>query len=154
MSNPDNYRAINLTAQISKAVERYLCPWFGPLLEDRAFGQAQFAYRKRHGARDAVLYYVLSWIAEMNVGNKVGIYCSDVSGAFDRVDSVLLLRKLESFGLNAKLVSVIRRIRHCQRRKVSPDAACRHGVSGYRMGTYPMERVLWRLCMCNLLLRL
>ena len=108
VSNPENYRAINLTAQISKAVERFLCPWFGPLLEDRAFGQAQFAYRKRHGARDAVLYYVLSWIAEMNVGNKVGIYCSDVSGAFDRVDSVLLLRKLESFGLNAKLVSVIR----------------------------------------------
>ena len=56
VSNPENYRAINLTAQISKAVERYLCPWFGPLPEDRAFGQAQFAYRKRHEAHYAVLY--------------------------------------------------------------------------------------------------
>ena len=63
VSHPDNYPAINLTAQISKAVERYLCPWFGQLLENRAFGQAPFAYRKRHGARDVVLYYVLPWIA-------------------------------------------------------------------------------------------
>ena len=63
---------------------------------------------KKHGARDAVLFYVLSWIAGLNEGNNIGIYCSDVSGAFDRVDSELLLRKLESFGLNAKLISVIR----------------------------------------------
>ena len=108
VSNPENYRAINLTAQVSKAVERFLRPFFGPALEDRAFGHAQFAYRKKHGARDAVLFYVLSWIAGLNEGNKIGIYCSDVSGAFDRVDSELLLRKLESFGLNAKLISVIR----------------------------------------------
>ena len=60
LSDPTNYRAINLTAQISKVVERFLCPSFTPILELRAFGVAQFAYRKKHGARDAVLYYVLS----------------------------------------------------------------------------------------------
>ena len=108
VSNPDNYRAINLTAQISKAVERYLRPLFGPQLEDKAFGQAQFAYRKRHGARDAVLYYVLSWIAGLNDGKKIGVYCSDVSGAFDRVDSEIMMTKLASFGLNTKLLAVIR----------------------------------------------
>ena len=108
VSDPKNYRAINLTAQISKAVERYLCPFFAPLLEARAFGHAQFAYRKGHGARDAVLYYVLSWIDGLNDGFKIGIYCSDVSGAFDRVDADILIKKLESFGLNKKLVSVIR----------------------------------------------
>ena len=103
VSNPENYRAINLTAQISKAVERYLCRWIGQLLEDRAFGHAQFAYRKRHGARDAVLYYVRTWIATLNVGNEISVYCSDVAGAFDRVDSEILLTKLEWFGLNVKL---------------------------------------------------
>ena len=108
VSNPDNYRAINLTAQISKAVERFLRPFFGPQLEDKAFGQAQFAYRKRHGARDAVLYYVLSWIAGLNDGKKIGVYCSDVSGAFDRVDSEIMMTKLASFGLNTKLLAVIR----------------------------------------------
>ena len=108
VSDPSHYRAINLTAQISKVVERFLCPQFLPVLENRAFGVAQFAYRKGHGARDAVLYYVLSWIAALNEGCKVGVYCSDVSGAFDRVDADLLLRKLASFGFNAVLLRVIR----------------------------------------------
>ena len=108
VADPPNYRAINLTAQISKVVERFLCPTFTPTLDDRAFGVAQFAYRKQHGARDAILYYVLSWIAALNDGCKVGVYCSDVAGAFDRVDSELLLRKLASFGLNVRLLRIIR----------------------------------------------
>ncbi len=108
VSNPENYRSLNLTAQISKAVERFLSPCFVPTLEVSAFGSAQFAYRKRHGARDAVLYYALSWIVGFNEGNKIGVYCSDVAGAFDRVDAERLMKKLESFNLNAKLLRVIR----------------------------------------------
>ena len=54
-SDGSNYRAINLTAQISKVLERYLSRMFVPSLEQRAFGAKQFAYRKKHGARDAVL---------------------------------------------------------------------------------------------------
>ena len=108
VSDPTNYRAINLTSQMSKVVERFLCPSFSPTLEDNAFGVAQFAYRKKHGARDAVLHYVLSWIGGVNEGCKIGVYCSDVSGAFDKVDSELLLRKLSSLGLCASLLVVIR----------------------------------------------
>ena len=103
-----NYRAINLTAQISKAAERLLTPQFVPTLDATAFGAAQFAYRKGHGARDAVLFYALSWIAGLNDGSKMGIYCSDVAGAFDRVDSELLMEKLTSFNLNERLLRVIR----------------------------------------------
>ena len=69
-SIPGHYRAINLTAQISKAVERLLCPCFLPRLDSSAFGDAQFAYRKEHGARDAVLFYVLCWIAVLDTGSK------------------------------------------------------------------------------------
>ncbi len=107
-SDADNYRAINLTAQVSKVVERFLSPFFEPILDRTAFGVAQFAYRKAHGARDAILYYVLSWIASLNEGSKVGIYCSDVQGAFDRVDAEILMSKLASLNLNVKLLNVIR----------------------------------------------
>ena len=102
-----NYRAINLTAQLSKIVERFLSTFFAPQLESRAFGPAQFAYRKRHGARDAVLLYVLSWIAGMNSGKRIGMYSSDVQGAFDRVDSQLLMQKLRSHGICEKMLRVI-----------------------------------------------
>ena len=107
-SNPANYRAIILTPQLSKAVERLLSPLFVPTLDLRAFGEAQFAYRKQHGARDAVLLYVLSWIAGFNEGRKIGLYCSDVAGAFDRVNAELLMCKLASCGLNARLLKVLR----------------------------------------------
>ena len=55
VSDPQNYRAINLTTQVSKVVERVLCPWIAQRLERFAFGDAQFAYGKKCGARDAAL---------------------------------------------------------------------------------------------------
>ncbi len=106
-SDPDNYRAINLTAQVSKVVERFLRRFFAPTLEQR-FGSSQFAYRKGYGARDALLLYSLSWIAAFNDGFKVGIYCSDVQGAFDKVSADLLMNKLSAFSLNVQLLRVIR----------------------------------------------
>ena len=55
-SPPENYRAINSITQLSKGVERYLHPFSGFVLEDNAFGQAQSACCKLHGARDAVVF--------------------------------------------------------------------------------------------------
>ena len=40
VSDPENFRTINVTAQISKAVGRYLWPFFAPVLEERALGHA------------------------------------------------------------------------------------------------------------------
>ena len=46
--------------QILKIFERFLKQWLSFCFERFAFGEAQFAYRKKHGDRDAVLYYALS----------------------------------------------------------------------------------------------
>ena len=105
--DPCNYRAINLTAQLSKVAERILSPHFLPILEQRAFGADQFAYRKGHRSRDAVMFYALSWILSLECGYKVGVYASDVSAAFDRVSSTRLMKKLRSFGLSSKILAVI-----------------------------------------------
>ena len=40
------------------------------------------------------MYYALSWVAALNDGCKVGVYLSDVSSAFDKVDAELLMSKL------------------------------------------------------------
>ncbi len=51
---PQNYRGIHLTAQVSKVMERMLSALLVPQLSRVAFGERQFAYKKGHGARDAL----------------------------------------------------------------------------------------------------
>ena len=41
-------------------------------------------------------------------GAKVGIYCSDVSGAFDHVSADNLIRKLAACGVYSGMLQVIR----------------------------------------------
>ena len=43
----------------------------------------------------------------MNNGKRIGMYSSDVQGAFDRVDSQLLIQKLRSHGICEKMLRVI-----------------------------------------------
>ena len=108
LSDCDRYRGIQLTAQLSKVVERFLAPHFAPRLDRLgAFGSHQFAYCHGRGARDAIFYVVLRWLCSFSVGRRIALYCSDVSGAFDRVDAARLLSKLRGFGVDARPVAVI-----------------------------------------------
>ena len=70
-------------------------------------GPNQFAYCPGRGSRDAILLYLITWIIAIDLGNKVGAFCSDVSGAFDHVPSSRLLRKLCSKGLHLDILRVI-----------------------------------------------
>ena len=96
------------TAQLSKVVERMVKKLMEPFLEQTvAYGPNQFAYRAKRGARDALALLTLEWIAQINRRGKIALYASDVAGAFDRVDSSILLDKLEAKGLNGKLRRLI-----------------------------------------------
>ena len=46
----ENYRGVHLTAQLSKAMERFLAPMFAPHLAAHAFGSNQFAHTKERRA--------------------------------------------------------------------------------------------------------
>ena len=53
-----------------------------------------------------IAYLVMSWLLAFASNQKIALYCSDVSGAFDRVKS-RLMEKLRSAGLHPKLVRVL-----------------------------------------------
>ena len=44
-----------------------------------------------------------TWLSELDKGKKVGVFLSDIAGAFDRVDTRALLAKMERAGVSAKL---------------------------------------------------
>jgi hypothetical protein len=106
--NPGNYRGIHLTAQLSKVVERMFKMLYYPYLSScSAFGPSQFAYTIGRGARDALAILALTWVIALGAGRKIAVYCSDVSGAFDRVRLERLVSKLRVKGIHPQIVAVL-----------------------------------------------
>ena len=105
---PKNYRGVHLTAQISKVIERLLLGLMSTHITLwNLGGDNQFAYTKKRGSRDVLVLLTMRWVKTIDAGLKVLVYCSDVSGAFDRVSKGRLLAKLEAKGIHPKLVKLI-----------------------------------------------
>ena len=103
-----HYRGVHLTAQLSKVVERLFLILLMPYVSLwNCAGINQFAYTKKRGARDVLALLVLKWVRILDKGRKVAIYCSDVSGAFDRVPTTRLLAKLQAKGIHLDIIKVI-----------------------------------------------
>ena len=104
-----NYRGVHLTPQLSKVVERAVGSLLLPWLETHgAYGPHQYAYGKGKGYKDVLAINVCSWILSLEKGEMVAVYCSDVSGAFDRVEHERLGDKLQLLGLHPDLVSFLK----------------------------------------------
>ena len=76
---------MHLTCNLSKVVERAICNPLILFLQQHGFGTAQWAYRKQCSARDLAFMCASSWVLAICGNKKVGVYLSDISGAFDRV---------------------------------------------------------------------
>ena len=78
-------------------MERILLTLFQPYpVKDIIYGANQFAYTPEREARDAIGNLIIIWITTLVKRRKVGVYCSDVSGAFDRVRLGRLAAKLKA----------------------------------------------------------
>ena len=99
-SIPRNYRGVHLTSIVSKIAERILTePVFQFIERQGILGESQFAYRKRHSFMDVLAVLTVTWLQAICHHKKVGIYCSDIAGAFDRVMTAILLYKLRCYGV-------------------------------------------------------
>ena len=106
--NPKNYRGVHMTPQVAKVMERLLGSLFIPSLSSElSIGPNQFAYCKKRGSRDALLYLVVSWLLSFMKKCRVALYCSDVSGAFDKVCARRLIKKLSARGMPTDLLAVV-----------------------------------------------
>ena len=69
MADPDNYRGVHLTSQVSKVIERVLAfRLVIPVARSLSiFGPNQFAYTRGRGARDVIAYLVRSWLLAFSI---------------------------------------------------------------------------------------
>ena len=99
-ADPSNYRGIHLTAVASKVVERVLGRVLVRFLDNSdAFGDTQWAFRPKRSCRDLVTLLVCTWLLSMEEGKKTGVLLTDISGAFDRVETARLVEKCRAAGV-------------------------------------------------------
>ena len=72
-----------------------------------AFGCNQFAYLTGRGAWDASAIVAIARARALAAGRKIGVYCSDVFGAFDHVSKDRLVAKLKKKGVHPEIVAVL-----------------------------------------------
>ena len=72
------------------------------------------------------------WVP-IDSGKKVAVYCSDVSGAFDKVPSERLAEKLRPLGLHEQLVQLVKSWLRCRRAEVVVGGNNSAGVSSQNM---------------------
>ena len=94
-----NYRGVHLVAILAKVAERVIAKPLTKCLQTHAFGLNQWAFTKKRNARDLATFYIAQWIRAICRGMKIGVYMSDISGAFDRVFKEFLMAKLYRAGL-------------------------------------------------------
>ena len=105
-TNVGNYRGIHLTSILSKVCERVLLRSLRPFFEQvDAFGVSQFAFRKGRSCQDLLLKLTCTWLLAFQEKRKVGLYLSDISGAFDKVSVTVLLRYLRRSGISETLLN-------------------------------------------------
>ena len=113
--------------------------FFQPLLEaSLSYGPRRFAYTGRRGYKDALAYNVLSWILAISTRGRVGLYCSDVFGAFDRVSTLRLLTKLRRACVPLALLPIFAQWLDMRTSKVTVDGAraqCRNLQNSVYQGT-------------------
>ena len=68
----------------------------------------QWAFRSGHSCRDLVTLRVLRWLYTIHTGQKSCIFLSDISGAFDRVSTEILLNKFKRAGVGLTVLSFLK----------------------------------------------
>ena len=109
MSDPNNYRGINLVSCFCKLftsiLNHRLVHWSE---KDDIITDAQFGVQPQTGTAEAI--FCLSSLINLTLSNKKRLYCCfiDFKKAFDSIDRIKLWKKLSMYGIRGKLLRIIR----------------------------------------------
>jgi len=102
------YRPVSNTSSLSKVFENCLIQKIGGLMQyDELMGSHQFAYRPGCSTVTACLSLQDFIATEMDMGNKVIMYSTDLTSAFDLLRPSILVKNMLSMGLPKRLITII-----------------------------------------------
>ena len=107
-SDPNNYRPIALTATMCKVMESIIKDQLLHYLTSKGLiSKKQHAFIKTHSTATNLLECTHDWFISLNLRHATDIVYIDFSRAFDSIVFKKLLCKIESYGINGKLLAWI-----------------------------------------------
>ena len=104
-----NYRPVALLSPLSKVLEKVVhLQLYEYFSSNKLFHPNLHGYRRNRSTLTALLQMYDRWVRAAAAGKVSGVILIDLSAAFDLVDSELLLKKLQVYGLDDNLLAWIR----------------------------------------------
>ena len=105
---PKNYRPVAILSPLSKILEKIVyMQMYDYFTNNHIFHPSLHGYRKNRSTQTALLQMYDRWVRAAAEGKVSGVVLIDLSAAFDLVESSLLTKKLEIYGLDRNLCAWI-----------------------------------------------
>ena len=101
-----NYRPITILPVLSKIFEKLVHTRIGSYFEE-VYHKNVFAYRQHHGCDSAILSLTEEFKKELDSRKVIGLVSMDLSKAFDNLPHDLVVKKLEEYGGDLKVINLI-----------------------------------------------
>ena len=104
-----NYRPVSISSPISKILERVAYDQiYSYFAKNKIFHPNVMGFRKNRSTLTCILQMYNRWVQGADKGMISGVVFLDLSAAFDLVDSSLLVRKLEMYGLCEDVITWVK----------------------------------------------
>ena len=146
-SDLNNFRPISLLSVLSKPIEKHIEKHLMKYMEEHhLFHSFQSGFRQHHSCHTALINLCDSWLDSINQSKINGAIFLDFKKAFDLVNHNILLKKLEVYIQNHRLMSLFKSYLNNRTQSVYINGSC-STLSAIHCGV-PQGSVLGPLLFC------